>query len=85
VDGSLVADAYGDRISEMTFLIFLTDGYKDGRTLFHTGQGAPQAVRTPRGAALCFPHGMHPDHCIHSSEEILSGQKYIIRTDVLYG
>ena len=82
---SLVMDAYGDRVSEMTFLIFLTDGYQGGRTLFQTGQDAPEAVRTPKGAALCFPHGMHPDHCVHSGEGIVSGQKYIIRTDVLYG
>lgn len=85
VDGSLVTDAYGDRISEMTCLIFLTDGYEGGRTLLHTGRDAPQAVSTPKGAALCFPHGIHPDHCVHSSEEIMSGQKYIIRTDILFG
>jgi hypothetical protein len=41
-------------------------------------------VRTPAGSVLCFPHGMHPLHCIHSSEPIFSGVKYIIRTDVLF-
>lgn len=85
VDGHLVADAYGDRLSQMTFLIFLSDGYEGGRTLFHTGPETIVAVHTPIGAALCFPHGMHPQHCVHAGEEVMAGTKYIIRTDVLYG
>lgn len=85
MDGRLVNDAYGDRVSEMTFLIFLSDGYEGGCTLFRTGEGATVPVATPKGAVLCFPHGMHPLHCVHSGEKIVSGQKYIIRTDVLYG
>ena len=85
VNGQLVADAYGDRLSQMTVLIFLSDGYEGGRTLFHTGQTSIVPVHTPKGAILCFPHGMHPQHCIHAGEEVTAGQKYIIRTDVLYG
>jgi hypothetical protein len=85
VDGRLVHDAYGDRISEMTFLIFLTDGYEGGRTLFQTSKDTLSCVPTRKGAVLCFPHGRHPQHCIHSGEGIASGQKYIIRTDVLFG
>ena len=85
MDGRLVHDAYGDRISEMTFLIFLTDGYGGGRTQFHTQQNSFTSVATPKGAILCFPHGTHPQHCIHAGEEVTSGQKYIIRTDVLFG
>ena len=34
VNGQLVADAYGDRLSQMTALIFLSDGYEGGHTLF---------------------------------------------------
>ncbi|MFP6778102.1 MAG: 2OG-Fe(II) oxygenase [Alphaproteobacteria bacterium] len=85
VDGRLVHDAYGDRISEMTFLIFLTDGYGGGRTQFQTRQNSFTSVTTPKGAILYFPHGTHPQHCIHAGEEVTSGQKYIIRTDVLFG
>jgi predicted 2-oxoglutarate/Fe(II)-dependent dioxygenase YbiX len=85
VDGHLAADAYGDRFSQMSFLIFLSGDYEGGRTLFHTSPTTVVAVRTPKGAALVFPHGMHPQHCIHASEEITNGQKYIIRTDVLFG
>ena len=85
VNGQLVADAYGDRLSQMTALIFLSDGYEGGRTLFHTGPTSIVPVHTPKGAILCFPHGMHPQHCVHAGEVVTAGQKYIIRTDVLYG
>lgn len=85
IDGQLVPDAYGDRFSEMTMLLFLTDGYEGGRTQFQIRQNTIESVTTPKGAALCFPHGTHPQHCIHAGEEVTSGLKYIIRTDVLYG
>ncbi len=89
-NGELVTDAYGDRVSEITFLMFLSDGYEGGRTLFQvtdpeTGETAVFPVATPKGAALCFPHGRHPDHCLHAGETIVSQFKYIIRSDVLYG
>ena len=85
VDGQLVRDAYGDRLSEMSFLVFLTEGYEGGRTLFQTHQGKLAAVATPKGAALLFPHGKHPQQCLHAGEEITAGVKRIIRTDVLFG
>ncbi len=90
-EGRLVHDAYGDRISQMTMLLFLSDGYLGGRTLFYVRDGdgdvqtAPLGVTTPKGAALCFPHGFHPLHCLHAGEPVSSGAKYIIRTDVLFG
>jgi hypothetical protein len=43
------------------------------------------SVSTPKGAALCFPHGTHPQHCLHAGEAISAGVKYIIRTDILFG
>lgn len=96
IDGALVHDAYGDRLSQMSFLLFLNDSYTGGRTLFFPDRAAGHAawdpnaakgvgVETPRGAALCFPHGSHPLHCLHAGEAVASGRKYIIRTDVLYG
>jgi hypothetical protein len=84
VNDRLVQDAYGDRYSQMTFLIFLSGGYEGGRTLFHTGPSTVPGVSTPKGAVLAFPHGTHPLHCVHAGEEITKGVKYIIRTDVLY-
>lgn len=96
IDGTLVHDAYGDRLSQMSFLLFLSDGYTSGRTLFFLDRASGRAARdlntaevvgveTPKGGALCFPHGSHPLHCLHAGETITSGTKYIIRTDVLYG
>lgn len=95
VDDTLVADAFGDRWSQLSFVAFLSDAYAGGSTCFYVsaadatrparqGEAAIEVpVRTPLGAALCFPHGTHPLHCLHSSEPIRDGTKYIIRTDVL--
>lgn len=96
IDGELVANAYPDRFSYMTFLIFLNDDFDGGATRFlvnadNPNQPARQGdmiktvdIRTPAGGVLCFPHGMHPLHCIHSSEPVHQGTKYIIRTDMLF-
>ncbi len=96
VGNRLVADAYGDRLSRMSFLVLLNEAFTGGATAFYVDSNDPAkpakrdqdvniaAVRTPEGGALCFPHGTHPLHCLHSSEVILSGVKYIIRTDLLF-
>ena len=96
IDNELVANAYPDRYSQMTLLIFLSDDFQGGATRFLVNANEPtkpaQAgddvvnidVRTPAGSVLCFPHGMHPLHCIHSSVAITKGVKYIIRSDVLF-
>jgi hypothetical protein len=96
IDDELVHNAYDDRWSQLTFLLFLSDDYEGGATQFHVGGGGIAAsvrdpgnadivdVRTPLGGALCFPHGMHPHHCVHASQQITSGTKYIIRSDVLF-
>jgi len=96
IDGELVNNAYSDRWSQLSFLLFLSDDYVGGSTQFYirrenSSQPAKISrevpvinIRTPIGGALCFPHGTHPLHCLHSSEEITSGTKYIIRSDVLF-
>lgn len=96
IDELLVTNAYPDRYSCMTFLVLLNDDFEGGATRFLVNATAPgqparrndeaQAVdvRTPRGGVLCFPHGMHPLQCVHSSEPISAGTKYIIRTDLLF-
>ncbi|MGD2170689.1 MAG: 2OG-Fe(II) oxygenase [Gammaproteobacteria bacterium] len=83
IDGRLLDNAYDDRWSQFSFLMFLSAGYEGGATRFHVGESTVD-VRTPLGAALCFPHGTHPLHCVHSSTPIESGTKYIIRSDVLF-
>jgi len=96
INHELVTNAYPDRWSQISFLIFLNDDFDGGATQFWVDASEPQQparseanvtkvdVRTPAGGVLCFPHGRHPLHCLHSSEPILRGQKYIIRTDVLF-
>ncbi len=96
VDGELVDNAYNDRWSQLSFLLFLTDDYEGGATQFYISRSNPSRpaqnpddaniidVRTPLGGALCFPHGIHPLHCMHSSQRITAGTKYIIRSDILF-
>jgi hypothetical protein len=96
INGSAVADAFGDRHSLYTCLVFLSDDFVDGATQFLVdindqtkpartpNNATTKAVRTPVGGMLLFPHGTHPLHCLHSSQKIAEGVKYIIRTDVLF-
>lgn len=88
VNGELLNNAYPDRFSQMTLLLFLNDDFDGGATRFvvrdEAGGGRFVDVRTPAGGALCFPHGAHPLHCVHSSEPIEQGVKYIIRSDILF-
>jgi hypothetical protein len=96
INGELVADAYPDRWSQMTFLIYLSDDFEGGSTQFMVNKHDPElpvqqredvktvSIRTPVGGVLCFPHGTHPLHRLHSSEQITSGLKYIIRSDILF-
>ncbi len=96
VDHELIGNAFSDRWSQLSFIVFLSDDYRGGHTQFYLdaaqpsrpargeGQALAVNVRTAAGEVLCFPHGLHPLHCLHSSEPIDSGTKYIIRTDVLF-
>ena len=96
IDKQLINNAYPDRWSQLSFLLFLSDQYEGGSTQFFVNKDNPAQparqhdpaivinVRTALGAALCFPHGTHSLHCLHSSEKIFSGIKYIIRSDVLF-
>ena len=96
IDDELIANAFPDRYSQMTLLIFLSEDFQGGATRFLVNANEPTKpakagdavvnvdVRTPAGSVLCFPHGMHPLHCIHSSVPITHGVKYIIRSDVLF-
>jgi len=96
VNKKLIQNAYPDRLSQMTFLILLSEDFEGGETAFYVNKNDPQKpakrtedvkiveVKTPMGGVLCFPHGAHPMHCLHGSREIRSSIKYIIRTDVLF-
>ena len=90
--GQLVRDIFGDRWSQMTFLIYLDGGYDGGETTFFVpalppaphGSGDLVSVAVPRGWVLCFFHGEHPDSLLYEGSIVRSGVKRIVRSDVLY-
>jgi predicted 2-oxoglutarate/Fe(II)-dependent dioxygenase YbiX len=89
VNRRLVHNAFDDRWSQLTLLLFLNDDFEGGSTEFQVrrkSDNMPETVsiRTPQGGVLCFPHGTHPMHCLHSSGSVTKGVKYIIRSDVLF-
>lgn len=60
--------------SKLTFLIYLNEGFEGGATGFRDFE-----VRPAEGAALLFIHDTW-----HEGEPVLSGTKYVLRSDVLY-
>ncbi|KAL6761937.1 hypothetical protein V8C86DRAFT_742064 [Haematococcus lacustris] len=86
----LVHDAFGDRWSRLTFLVYLNHGFQGGATTFFTP--APDdpsaldawAVAPLTGNVLCFPHGDTAGSLVHEGSAVTAGVKYVIRTDVLY-
>ena len=95
-EGVVVRDAYGDRLSQLTLLLYLDGDYDGGETSFLVDEhGAPatspqqpgahmRSVRVPKGAALCFFHGEHPLSLLHEGTLVTRGEKTIVRSDVLY-
>lgn len=91
--GRLVADAWEDRWSHLSCLVYLNDDFRGGATRFFLpeGRGRPaeapyrvEEVRPKCGSALFFFHGEHPMSPVHEGARIASGTKYVLRTDVLY-
>jgi predicted 2-oxoglutarate/Fe(II)-dependent dioxygenase YbiX len=60
--------------SFLTFIIYLNDDYAGGATQFAWETIAPKA-----GSVLVFPHRQR-----HQGAPVLSGTKYVLRTDVMY-
>lgn len=86
VNDTLIDDVDPTLRSHYSFIVVLNDDFDGGATQFEVerdGLGSVD-VRTPTGAALCFPHGTHPEQCVHCSTPITRGTKYIIRTDLLF-
>lgn len=89
VDGKLEYDAYGDRWSRLTFLVYLNDDFEGGWTTYFTAGPVEGTLNargvTPRtGTIVCFPHGDTAGSLVHEGSAVTSGTKYIIRSDVLY-
>eukprot|EP01134_Creolimax_fragrantissima_P006204 CFRG6204T1 len=89
VDDTYQYDAFGDRWSKMTFLIYLNDDFEGGQTTFYMpgptlGSLAAYGVKPRKGGVLLFPHGDTSDSLVHEGSSVLSGNKFVIRTDLLY-
>ncbi|KXZ56302.1 hypothetical protein GPECTOR_1g266 [Gonium pectorale] len=90
-DGRYEFDAFGDRWSRLTFLVYLNDGFEGGATTFYTpappGSGAcleAHSVKPVAGNILVFPHGDTMGSLVHEGAAVTRGSKYVIRTEVLY-
>ena len=82
------------RLSQMSVLLYLTDGHEGGHTTFFprgvADDPAAPCVRVApqKGAALVFWHGRHPLSPLHEGSPLQPSDamkpKYVIRTDVLF-
>ena len=66
--------------SELTFMVYLNDDFEGGETNFFREDGSTTIrVKPVTGMALVFTHPI-----LHEGAVVLSGRKYVIRTDVMY-
>jgi prolyl 4-hydroxylase len=72
-DGRVVHD---DEVSQLTFMVYLNGEVGGGETDFPP---LGLSVRPEAGKALLFKHKL-----LHEGAAVLSGRKYVIRTDVMY-
>lgn len=73
-DGAFVRSA--EEQSLLTFMVYLNDGFEGGETAFVD----LERVIAPRaGMALLFQHPL-----LHEGREVVSGTKYVLRTDVMF-
>ena len=69
----------GER-SQLTFMVYLNEDFAGGETKFYNDDGTLRfAVRPERGTALIFVHRQ-----LHEGAAVISGRKYVLRTDVMY-
>lgn len=94
-NGGLIGDCFGDRVSQMTFLLYLNDEFDGGETRFFVNPVRPclgdagqcsqiVSVSPSQGTALCFFHGNHALSPWHEGGKLTAGTKYVLRSDVLY-
>ena len=69
----------GER-SQLTFMVYLIADFTGGETNFYEDNRTFRfAVRPERGMALIFVHDQ-----LHEGATVVSGRKYVLRTDVMY-
>lgn len=63
-----------DERSQLTFMVYLNDGFAGGETTLESIGIKPQ-----QGLALFFVHQIR-----HKGQSVIDGRKYVLRTDVMY-
>eukprot|EP00918_Siedleckia_nematoides_P052446 GHVU01114589.1.p1 GENE.GHVU01114589.1~~GHVU01114589.1.p1 ORF type:complete len:203 (-),score=17.85 GHVU01114589.1:1007-1615(-) len=77
-DGNYVRDN-GEK-SYITVMVYLNEGFAGGTTTFIHPFGDNIEIIPQTGSVLVFQHDV-----FHEGAELINGQKYTIRTDVMYG
>lgn len=65
--------------SQVTFMIYLNDDFDGGQTRFDVSRIGELDVVPQTGMGLLFFHNLR-----HEGAPVLSGRKYVLRTDVMY-
>jgi prolyl 4-hydroxylase len=60
----------------LTFVLYLNDDFQGGTTTFTE---LSRVIVPRRGLALLFQHRI-----LHEAEEVLSGEKFVLRSDIFY-
>eukprot|EP01087_Luapelamoeba_hula_P014015 TRINITY_DN4046_c0_g1_i1.p1 TRINITY_DN4046_c0_g1~~TRINITY_DN4046_c0_g1_i1.p1 ORF type:complete len:270 (+),score=39.22 TRINITY_DN4046_c0_g1_i1:754-1563(+) len=71
-------------MSMLTCIIYLTDDFVGGETTFFPTYNRHVEVKPVQGMACLFQHGSSPLSPEHEGSLVHSGQKYVLRTDVMY-
>ncbi len=79
-----VYDAFGDRWSRLTFLVYLNEDFSGGSTTFYTpapeqGRLEAYSVQPRCGSVLVFPHGGDHGSLVHEGSHVGKGAKYVNR------
>lgn len=66
--------------SQLTLMVYLNDGFVGGETGFDLRYPYFDVTIVPqKGMALCFDH-----YLLHEGKALIKGQKYVLRTDIMY-
>lgn len=76
-DGGFVID--DDYRSVLTLIVYLSDGFEGGMTVLHDADHQQHQVIPALGNGLLFNHDLR-----HEGWPVISGTKYILRTDVMF-
>jgi len=88
--GELVQDLFGDRWSQLTWVLYLNDDFDGGHTTFFIPSADEMGVLESRpvqprtGYATVFPHGECRVPLLHEGSSVSRGCKYLLRTEVIY-